>query len=311
MRFDSPQQRLQADLIWAASSVDMMSFNNIPAAQGLTSIANSLASTVLQQWLHGNDHKTALLRLIEARKPRRLGIYFEVLWQYILEHHPDYELVTRNLPIASNKRTLGEMDFIYFCKNRQRYIHLETAVKFYLGLPAENGENQMVWSNWLGPGCIDRLDIKLDKMLNKQTRLSTTPDGLATLKQKGIDNALQEICLKGYFFYPYNTDCQPPEQSHERHSRGFWLTESQIPTLPYEANWHIMKKEEWLSSVTLAAEQPLFNRQQLKESVTNCLAIHKFPLMLAYMQETKDGYKEEIRFFITPDNWPQLEANNS
>lgn len=311
MRFDSPKQRLQDDLIWAANSVDMMRFDNIPAAQGLTSTANSPASTALHQWLYDNGHETALLQLVEERKPRRLGIYFEVLWQYILEHYPGYELITRNLPVISNKRTLGEMDFIYFCKSRQRYIHLETAVKFYLGLPVENGQEQMVWSNWLGPGCIDRLDIKLDKMLNNQTRISTTPEGLATLKQKGIDNALQEICLKGYFFYPYKKDCQSPEQSHEHHSRGFWLKESQIPTLPYETNWHIMKKEEWLSPVTLAAEQPLFNRPQLKESIANCLAIYKFPLMIAYMQKTKQGFKEEMRFFITPNDWPQLEADNN
>lgn len=309
MRFDLPQQRLQADLIWAASSVDMMHLESIQTAQTLSSVANRAAA--LQQWLHQHDHQTPLRQLIEQRQPRRLGIYFEVLWQYILENYPDFEFISRNLPVVANKRTLGEMDFLYFCKSRQRYIHLETAVKFYLGLPATNVANPIEWANWIGPGCIDRLDIKLEKMFNKQTQLSRTPEGLATLQQAGIDNVQQEICLKGYFFYPYSSAIPSPAKSHKQHARGYWLKQEQLHKLPYEPHWHIMKKEEWLSPVTLTTKQPLLNKQQLKENLTNRFATHKFPVMIANLHEADVGYKEKVRFFVTPNDWPQHAGGNS
>ena len=88
------------------------------------------------------------------------------------ERFPSFRLTARNLPIMRDRRTLGELDFVYYCQHRQRHVHLETAVKFYLGVPAAHKlqwtaqqQPALSWSQWLGPGCKDRLDLKLLKML--------------------------------------------------------------------------------------------------------------------------------------------------
>ncbi|MEZ5524805.1 MAG: DUF1853 family protein [Pseudomonadales bacterium] len=308
MRFDAHPERLQNDLLWAASSADMMQFGDIPSAQGLRSVSASPANGQLQLWLQTEDHTSALLALIKARQPRRLGIYFEVLWQYILEYYPDFELIHRNLPVISGKQTLGEMDFIYYCHIRKRHIHLETAVKFYLGLPAKEAETQPQWRNWLGPGCVDRLDIKLAKMLGKQTRLSATAAGSSTLRQTGIDNPLREICLKGYFFYPLSNNCPPPPQSHAQHARGYWLRQKQLPQLPPHSTWYVMKKEEWLSPVTGPHEASVLTARELESGIKQQLATRPFPMMIARMSQSYQGLVEHQRYFVTPDNWPQSEA---
>lgn len=315
MRFDTPQQRLQADLVWAISSVDMMQLEEVSEAQGLRSVAASPVANALNRWLHNNDHSTALHQLVATRQPHRLGVYYEVLWQYIFEHFPGFKLISRNLPVQTNKRTLGEMDFVYYCALRQRHIHLETAVKFYLGLPSKNTNNsadeqtpaQQQWASWIGPGCKDRLDLKLGKMLNQQIRLSNSPEGSATLQQLGVSNVLQEICLKGYFFYPLAHSCNRPPHSHEQHARGYWLKQQALPELLPSDHWYILNKEEWLSPVRLAASQKLLDKAQLEEAIRQCLQAYNFPVMISRMQ-TARGFKEACRYFITPDDWPYSDA---
>jgi len=316
VHFDTQEQQLQADLLWAVTSADMMQLGNLPEAADLHSFADSPALESLTQWLHNQDHSTALTKLIKERQPSRLGIYYEALWQYVFEHYPGFQLICQNLPITNNSRTLGEMDFVYFCKLRQQHVHLETAVKFYLGdpefkAPHTPNKSAQIWSQWIGPGCKDRLDIKLLKMLNKQTRLASTPEGLQRLEQLGITHVLREICLKGCFFYPLNGTCPPPPHNHPQHGSGYWLPQQDINLLQDKANsWHIMKKEQWLAPVTLPESSTPLTLNDLESDITLRLASNPFPIMVANMQPDVSGYQgsgyqESGRYFITPDDWPQ------
>ena len=93
-----------------------------------------------RQWLeHLDRDPSALLEYLATRSSRRLGIYFESLWQFFLREDPDFELVAHNLPVHDGTRTLGEFDCIYFCKTRERFIHLELAAKFFLYCPPAAG----------------------------------------------------------------------------------------------------------------------------------------------------------------------------
>jgi uncharacterized protein len=310
VHFDTDEQALQADLLWAITSPDLMLPSSNPNTEGLTSIADAAVFESLSNWLQNNDHQQALAKLIQQRQPRRLGIYYEVLWQYVLEHFPGFSLTARNLPIMRDGRTLGELDFIYYCQHRQRYIHLETAVKFYLGVPdtpCQDNEQQpaLPWSHWFGPGCKDRLDLKLLKMLNQQTRLATTIEGSTTLKILGVDAPLREICLKGYFFYPLHKACPPPFDSHPHHARGHWLKISEMDLLPQHTDcWQIMKKKEWLAPLSSNDDRQLLKLSELTPQTGLLLASNPFPIMIANMQATGGSYREASRFFITPDHWP-------
>lgn len=310
MHFDTEEQALQADLLWAITSPDLMLPSNSANTEGLSSIADAPIIASLKNWLQDNDHRQPLAELILQRQPRRLGIYYEVLWQYVLENFPGVHLTARNLPIMRDGRTLGELDFVYYCQHRQRHIHLETAVKFYLGVPAPQTQGNaqqpaLSWSQWLGPGCKDRLDLKLLKMFDQQTRLSTTEEGSATLKNLGVDKPLREICLKGYFFYPMNKLCSPPDDSHPQHARCHWLKISEMNLLSQHTGcWQIMKKEEWLAPLSNKDDRRLLKLSDLTQQTGLLLASNPFPIMIANMHVIGGSYREASRFFITPDDWP-------
>lgn len=322
MHFESPEQQLQADLIWAATSPDMMDMVAVaetapgvrPSTSLLHSISQSPANTELHNWLINNDHTPAIRAVLQQEPPHRLGIYYERLWQTILEHYPGFQLITKNLLVTKDRRTLGEMDFVYYCQQRQQHVHLETAVKFYLGVPdnsaqqsPENASSQ--WSQWFGPGCKDRLDIKLNRMIDKQTQLSTTEEGSSTLEKLGVAQPQREICLKGYFFYPFNETMHPPQQSHHNHSRGYWLPFQSINCLEPQSAWHIMKKEQWLAPASLNPKRlkvssTLLNRKNLNSEIESRLSDNPFPIMVANIQASNGGFIEQGRYFITPDDWP-------
>ncbi len=310
MQFSHVEQALQADLLWAVSSPDLIQCGKQSHSEGLSSTADAPIMGELMQWLKNNSHQQPLAELISQRQPRRLGIYYEVLWQYILENFPGVRLVARNLPVMDNNRTLGELDFIYYCQQRQRFVHLETAVKFYLGVTHAitadlTGQPQLSWSHWLGPGCKDRLDIKLLKMFNQQTQLSQTPQGRDTLIKLGVQEPLREICLKGYLFYPLSQPFQAPLCSHAKHARGYWLKVSDMHLLEgYSDHWQIFKKEQWLSLLQLQNNQYPLTLDDLKRQLTEQLTIKPFPVMVAHIQPAIEGPHEITRFFITPPNWP-------
>jgi len=314
VHFDTDEQALQADLLWAITSPDLMLPSSNPNTEGLTSIADAAVFEPLSNWLQNNDHQQALTELIHQRQPRRLGIYYEVLWQYVLEHFPGFSLTARNLPIMRDGRTLGELDFVYYCQLRQQHVHLETAVKFYLGVPeeplsqdiAQQPEPTPSWSQWLGPGCKDRLDLKLLKMLNHQTRLTTTKEGEATLKTFGTNKPLREICLKGYLFYPLNQTCPAPFENHPQHARGHWLKVGDMDLLSQHSDcWQIMTKEQWLAPLTNKDGHQLLQLKSVTQQTSSQLTSNPFPIMVANMRAVNGSYREAARFFITPDQWPR------
>lgn len=172
-------------------------------------------------------HDGMISKLAERIKQRNnplLGIYYETLWQWLLEQHPDFELLAHNLQVGAHQkktlsaetasvehpapspgRTLGEFDLIYRCQGS--VFHRELAVKFYLGLPSAltglERHRTSPWHHWIGPGLRDRLDRKLNRLIHHQINLSDHPESQQTLNLMGI-KALpeKEILIQGRLFYP-------------------------------------------------------------------------------------------------------------
>lgn len=297
MNYPSSFQKIRDDLIWAITSPPMMALTH-----NLTTIP---AKRELQQWLQSDDHEDRLHQYLAARNPKRLGIYFEVLWQYFLEQYTTFELISRNLPVRNKGKTLGEFDFIYFCRQRQRYIHLETAVKFYLGMPG-NTQTFSPWQQWVGPGCKDRLDIKLDRMLSKQTQLSQTPEGAALVDALGVDNLISEVCLKGYLFYPLGEHCAAPKDSTSSHLRGFWLKLNALDQLPAQSVWRIVNKQDWLSPTDNNIPHEILTRTALRQRLHEYFSTNRFPIMVAQIAPQHRHQLELARYFVTHNHWPHL-----
>ncbi len=109
---------------------------------------------------------------------RRLGRYYERLWQFAVQHAPG--------------ETLGELDLLL--RDREGVHHVELAIKLYLGPQDGDGARP---EHWLGPGSNDRLDRKLTHLSQHQLPMSARPESRATLAGLGVEAFSAELWLGG------------------------------------------------------------------------------------------------------------------
>jgi len=164
--------------------------------------------------------------MVDARKDRRLGSYFETLWKFWLNSNQRYRLLFANLPLRTASRTLGEFDFLVKDNKSGKTLHWEVAVKFYLGVA---DTSQPV--NWLGPAQRDRLDIKTSRLLNHQSRLSHRPEAVQLFEQLGIEVDETWVILKGRLFYPAGIHADTPRGICPDHLKGFWSDQRSLAAL--------------------------------------------------------------------------------
>lgn len=97
--------------------------------------------------------------------PNRIGFYYQWLWLHLIQYSSRYQLIAEEIQLHDEKQTIGALDFLVEDIQNKQTEHWEVAVKFYLlhkGL-------------WHGPNGNDRLDIKLNRMLNHQLKLTEHP----------------------------------------------------------------------------------------------------------------------------------------
>ena len=178
------------DLAWACFGPDLLAENQRPGwpADGHLPLSEARADRLRQL----DRAPSPLLSFLGQRSGGRLGLYFEALWHFFLARDPDVELLAHNLPVKDATRTIGEFDLLYRDLPRERCVHLELAVKYYLGAP---GSDQ-----WIGPNQADRLDLKLDRLLQHQTRLGQHPAARPQLERLGIDGLERHWVLSGALF---------------------------------------------------------------------------------------------------------------
>jgi hypothetical protein len=80
-----------------------------------------------------------LLEGLARLSSRRLGLYYEALWQFALRQAPGIELLAANLAIRDGGHTLGELDMLL--RDRDGVHHLELAIKLYLGPSTGEGSD--------------------------------------------------------------------------------------------------------------------------------------------------------------------------
>ncbi len=136
---------------------------------------------------------------------KRLGKLVESYVYHQLQHTPDIVWIADGLQIQQERRTLGEIDALYYHKGK--VIHLEVAYKFYLY--DTQAENATPLERWIGPNRNDSLSQKLQKLATKQFPLLHHPASATTLRDFGLGatEIEQRISCKGQLFVPY----QQPE----------------------------------------------------------------------------------------------------
>ena len=122
------------DLAWACFSPPLLLSPGLAQPEEAVSNCGLGLTDARRSWLERLDRDARpLLEHLARRRGSRLGIYFEQLWHFFLTEDPAVDLVAHNLPVRADGRTIGEFDCLYYCRERRRHVHLELAVKYYLG----------------------------------------------------------------------------------------------------------------------------------------------------------------------------------
>jgi hypothetical protein len=245
--------------------------------------APSQSPEVLSTWLKQLEREPhALEEFMAAYLNRRLGHYFERLILFYLLHSPEPRLTVleHNYPIYQSikgqKVTLGELDFLL--EQDERVLHLETAVKFYLGVTDANG------THWIGPGLADRLDRKLAHLRDHQLPLSHALDFA-----RPIDPV---FWVKGVLFHPCSEELPLPPGIATHSTASHWLTRSQAPEY-INNEWIVLTKSRWLGGADELTGE-IRNRKEI-------LDLHAAPLTQVLMLQHKFS---ERRLMVVPDDWP-------
>ena len=290
------------DLAWAILSPPLLAEGYCQQRHPLTASRWSAEPGLLADWLLCLDEQpTVLESWLAQHNLRRLGTYYERLWQFALCQIPDVELLVANLQIRKANQTLGELDLLL--RDAEGVHHLELAVKFYLGRGAGDCTRHELW---IGPGGQDRLDTKLERLSNHQLPLSANPHTRAVLAELTRSEVKSAFWLSGYLFEPWPTGCALPAGANARGLRGRWVYERDWPGLQTSrenAHWHLLARSAWLAPARLA-DVAIWQPPALEAWLQQRL-IDQRPLLLVRLEPDAKGYWEESeRIFLVGDNWP-------
>ncbi|HLD68734.1 MAG TPA: DUF1853 family protein [Pseudomonas sp.] len=304
---DLPQQLQQPqvrDLAWTLLSPPLLEHTPWPQRHPLQASGWVQAPGVLADWLLALDRTPdALSHWLSQGSIRRLGLYYERLWQFALRAAPGIELLAANLPIRLGGQTLGELDLLL--RDAEGVHHLELAIKLYLGPQQADGQDP---AQWLGPGSHDRLDLKLDHLSQHQLPLSARPEARAALDALNLGAVQAELWLGGYLFYPWPGPCEPPLGAHPLHLRGRWLRQRDWPAFQRQSlpgRWQPIPRQTWLAPARATPEQT-WQAPQLEDWLAQ-LPLQAQAQLLVRLEEGREGdWRETERLFLVADQWPQL-----
>lgn len=272
------------DLYWAINSPSLISTAELTHWQDHTSF---FMQHLNQLDKHPEPLFEWLAKGLPSHRSPRLGQYFECLWHYYFHHHPHYQLITHNLQIKSpEKITLGELDIVVRDRWRDCVMHIELAVKFYLGLNhlirAEHPHVENIEA-FIGPGLRDRLIDKYTHTFNHQLPLSSSP----IVKTMGIHIDEVHAVFKGRLFHPSITSI-----NHNH----LWLSEQQFSKQQKDLCYLILDKSQWFSERRLSENMPL----PLAHSFLDLAALTHPKQIAVFNPHSGD---EDRRLFIVPDTW--------
>ena len=287
------------DLAWALLSPALLANTTPGQRHPLQASCWMQQPQQLADWLAQQDKDAGALHAWLAAKPvRRLGLYYERLWQFALHAAPDVEVVAANLPIRQNGQTLGELDLLL--RDAEGEHHLELAVKFYLGTDGSDA------ADWLGPGSHDRLDLKLSHLTQHQLPLSARREARATLEELQLGDTRSAFWLGGYLFYPWPGDCSSPRGAAPEHCRGNWLHQRDWDTFAAtkpDARWQPLPRLAWLAPALIKTGEawPADTFQQwLKLLRPDAQA----QLLVRLEEDHAGDWREVERIFLVNDQWP-------
>ena len=297
------------DLAWVMCSPSLLAQKQTPYAG--EKVSDVWCDQVCQKnlaWLSLLDEEPdSLLQWLDQRASPLLGIYFESLLAFWLQHLPDTELLAQNLVVGQPGLQLGEFDLLFRDLVQRQLFHWEVTVKFYLRYGKADYQ-------WLGPNPRDSLQRKLNKVFDRQLHLSEHPRAMQILQRElGQHQLVPQAFVKGYLFYPYDSDWLNPTQIppgvSASHLKGWWCHHAEVPawlqSSPAENRWLALSRLQWLSPVIRENIAELMDKNELLECLANYFSEYYKALLLVELKAGDDGWSEVSRGFVVNDTWPQ------
>ncbi|MGH8420637.1 MAG: DUF1853 family protein [Pseudomonas sp.] len=290
------------DLAWAILSPPMLAVTAWPQRHPLSGSDWVRHPQALEDFLRRLDHDSSVLNdWLSRTSTRRLGLYYERLWQFAIQHAPGVEMIAANLPIRVAGHTLGELDMLL--RDGDGVHHVELAIKFYLGPQEADGQDP---ANWLGPGSHDRLDLKLAHLNQHQLPISAREESRQTLAALGIASFSAELWLGGYLLYPWSKSPTSPHGVHRDHLRGLWIHQKDWPALAAqhpEGRWQTLPRHAWLGPARYGHAWSHDEFQSWLEQLDPMAQAQ----LLVRLEQSADGQWEEVeRLFLVSDLWPAI-----
>ncbi|MDA8637953.1 DUF1853 family protein [Rhodospirillales bacterium] len=292
MRFDQFPSWLQRDIKWLESS---------PALLGDGTGSQELIRRTCQLLIKSSQEiGEKQLEILAGRRSAALGRYFETLVQIVITLSPEVESCHHNITIHDGIRTCGELDILY--KMSGRWVHLELAVKFYIGLGDRSDPHQ-----WYGPAARETLWRKLKRLTEHQLILPGTKAGVSALDRLDISAVHSEALVMGRLFHPIinwqKNDLITPAEISQNHSTGWWCraTETAVFAEVGDVKWRVLEKPDWLSSGNMA----------IPKTTSLPTALKEVGLTRALMITGTLNNVELYRGFVVPDYWAPLNRSSS
>ncbi|WP_404309439.1 DUF1853 family protein [Neorhodopirellula lusitana] len=268
------------------------------------------------------DHLTSVMVDPQSRHvgSHRVGYYFERLVLYWLVHLRRVEVVAHGMQIKDDKRTLGEIDFL-FRDEAGRLTHWEVSVKFYLYHPQHALSGPLGGSHFLGPNARDTFERKMGRLFEHQLPLSQT---------HLPDVEVRQAWVQGQIFYHRQLgSVQPlPAQMSPDHLRGSYLYQREINELQHHANsrFQVLEKPYWLAGPMFNAADPNWcSGPEMADTLHQHFKETDRPLMLCQADsesvqseslpnestETRPKRRPNTkRIFVVADSWPLTDSSS-
>ncbi|KAL4157639.1 hypothetical protein PRNP1_006656 [Phytophthora ramorum] len=222
------------DLLWTVTSPHMLSGDRFPVLPSEFGVEALKFDSVID-WLNAlvMNPSSLLTFLQETRSNGRslaLGVYFSTLLEYWLRFCPHLGMEKMEIGkqiVSSTNRTVGQLKFLFRCKfsmveevdGKQRDLHVESSVKFFLLNPMNNGAVETLILNggedntptvkkcyvpleqYVGPHLGENLAWRVQEV-ERKLAMPRGESVRAWLQENYSDKVQSHIVLRGYLFQP-------------------------------------------------------------------------------------------------------------
>ncbi|GLQ71895.1 hypothetical protein GCM10007932_12550 [Vibrio penaeicida] len=204
---------------------------------------------------------------------QRLGFVYQYACRCLFQANSQYRLLEEEIQLQQDGRTLGAIDFILENHDNQTIEHWEVAIKFYL----------LHNTLWYGPNAKDRLDLKLDRMLSHQLKMSSSKAFKTQFPE--WENISEHLLMQGRLYTnPFDDEAIPKScleyQIEQSRIKGYWCYDSQKHLITDKL--YVLDKKDWVTG-------------RNKDSVLFSGEVNKF----VHCQSESGQY-----WFIVNNQWP-------